>query len=152
MDKVIYHQINVTTKNKEIQILKDLQLDNYFILGIELTDAELAEFAHLNIDPQHMWSSKITAIEYSFNKQENIFSFFRISLINVQNAVVIISVQRENTSVVKYIKPVGVWFSPVFSITQGKIIINRIGGQKMFRPRGKGCGCLKKMLRHPPLI
>jgi len=91
MDKIKYHQINVTTKNKELQTLKNLQLDNYFILGIELTDGDLASLAHLNIDPQHMWNSKITAIEYSFNKQENILGilqpFKKIVMITIKSDV-----------------------------------------------------------------
>jgi len=91
VDKIKYHQTNVTMKDKELQILKDLQLDNYFILGIELTDSDFASLAHLNIDPQHMWNSKITAIEYSFNKQENILGilkpFDKVAMITVKSDV-----------------------------------------------------------------
>lgn len=88
MTEIKYHQINIVTKNSQLQMLRNLQLRAYFVLGIELTDGDLASLTHLNIDPQHMWHSKITAIEYSFNKQENILGllkpFNKIAMVTIR--------------------------------------------------------------------
>jgi hypothetical protein len=91
MNDIIYYHINITHKDKELQKLKELQLDSYFILGVELTDNDISGLAHINIDPQHMWNSKITAIEYSFNKQENILGilkpFDKIAMITIKSDI-----------------------------------------------------------------
>ena len=76
MNQILFHQINITNKSLEIEYLQTLQSEGFFLLGIEITDLELASLFHLVIDPQHdtINKSDITSIEYIFNNQENIYN------------------------------------------------------------------------------
>lgn len=76
MKQLIYHQINITNKASEIEYLKNLQNEGFFLLGIEITDTELQSLFHMSIDPQHdpVSKSDITSIEYMFNYQEDVFN------------------------------------------------------------------------------
>jgi len=66
----IYNHINVTNKQNDINMIKKLKGEDYYIIGIEVTDKEIKNYCTISIDPQHSFNSKgITAIEYVFNNQ-----------------------------------------------------------------------------------
>jgi hypothetical protein len=90
MKNIMYHQISMTNKPGESENLMDLQEQGYFILGVEITDPDLASLCHLSIDPQHTITQKssITSIEYTFNYQEDILkiidSFEKLLLVTIK--------------------------------------------------------------------
>jgi len=61
----ICHQIDSSNLKFELEYLKKLQLDEYLIIGIEVTNNIIETKLHFNIDPQHNNSnpSTLTAIE-----------------------------------------------------------------------------------------
>lgn len=76
MIQILYHQINITNKQLEIEYIKNLQNEGFFLVGIEITESDLNNLFHLIIDPQHdpINKSDITSIEYTFNNQENLYN------------------------------------------------------------------------------
>lgn len=69
--EIVYKQIDITNKKQEIENLNNLQKNNFFLLGIEVTDNEIANLMHYSIDPQHS-SSKITSLEYVLNYRDDL--------------------------------------------------------------------------------
>lgn len=76
MKNIIYHHINMVKKEDEIEYLKNLKNEGFFLVGVEITEQELTSMFHLTVDPQHdpLNKSDMTSLEYAFNNQENIFS------------------------------------------------------------------------------
>lgn len=76
MRQIIYHHFNVTNKESELDYLQNLQNEEFFLLGVEVTDQDLSNNFHINIDPQHdpINKSNLTSIEYTFNYQDEILS------------------------------------------------------------------------------
>lgn len=76
MKTIIYRQINITNKSVEFENIENLLKEGFFLLGIELTDPELANKCHMSIDPQHDQTNKtkITSIEYAFNYRDEVLS------------------------------------------------------------------------------
>lgn len=80
--EIIYHQINVTNKELEIELFKNLQNEEFLIIGIEVTDIEIDQYCSISIDPQHSTfntDNKITAIEYIFNHIDYILDILKTS-------------------------------------------------------------------------
>jgi len=88
--EIVYKQIDMTNKEDEIKNLKSLQENNFFIIGIEVTDNEIANLMHYSIDPQHSFS-KITSLEYVFNYindlKDILVSFNKIFLCTVKTDI-----------------------------------------------------------------
>ena len=74
--QLLFHQVNITNKEHEIEYFKELESQGFFLLGIEITDPDIQNAFHMNIDPQHDPTNKtdITSIEYTFNYHDNIYS------------------------------------------------------------------------------
>jgi hypothetical protein len=71
----MYHRINVTNIKKEIEYLKNLEREKFFLLGIEVTDPDIEQYCALSIDPQHSPNTnKITSIEYVFQYQNDVLA------------------------------------------------------------------------------
>lgn len=97
MKNIIYHQINITNKKSEIEYLKNLENESFFLLGVEVTDSELSSFFHLIIDPQHdptNKSSSITSVEYSFNYQDNLYQ-----IMNVFDKICMVTIKPDMDSI-----------------------------------------------------
>lgn len=78
MKSILYHHLNITNKDFEIEYIQNLQNENFFLLGIEVSDTDLSNCFHINIDPQHEHhNSKLTSIEYVFNYHEDILNIIR---------------------------------------------------------------------------
>ncbi len=77
MGQLIYHRINITNKDSEIDYLKELENAAFFTLGIEVTDIDLEQHCSLSIDPQHSANNKITSIEYVFNYQNDLLDLIK---------------------------------------------------------------------------
>lgn len=78
--EIIYHQINITNRDLEIELFKNLQNEDFLIIGIEVTDIEIEQYCSISIDPQHGGSNsenKITSIEYIFNHIEYILDILK---------------------------------------------------------------------------
>jgi len=91
MPQILYHHINITNKDSEIEYLKELQHEGFFIIGIEITDPDIEEYCPLSIDPQHSLNytaNNRTSIEYVFNYQLDILpilsSFSKIFMITIK--------------------------------------------------------------------
>lgn len=78
--KIIYHQINIANIELEIENLNNLQNEEFFIIGIEITDPDLAIHCSLNIDPQHDNNivNNITSLEYLYNSRSIISDICKI--------------------------------------------------------------------------
>lgn len=85
--QIIYHQINITNFDIEIEYLQNLQKEEFFIIGIEITNSQLALHCNLNIDPQHdpLISVNMTCLEYIYNSREQLiettFIFTKIAFV-----------------------------------------------------------------------
>lgn len=70
---ILYHQINIMNLDLEKEYLTKLQSENFFIVGIEVTNPELSMYCNLSIDPQHdTTNNDMTSVEYVFNYQDNL--------------------------------------------------------------------------------
>ncbi len=93
--QILYHQINTTNKNREIEYLKNLQDEQFFLLGIEVTDTDIQNKLHMNIDPQHDGTlSNITSIEYTFNNHNDIYT-----IINSFDKIIMITIKPDMDSI-----------------------------------------------------
>lgn len=77
MNNIIYHQFNITNKQIEIENLKNLQEQEFFLIGIEITDIDLNNNMHLSIDPQHTNQSQMTSLEYVYTYQLDILGLIK---------------------------------------------------------------------------
>ena len=67
--EVKYHQINVADLKNEFEYLEYMQQEEYCIIGIEISNPDVAIHCFLNIDPQHERNSllnNMTALEYVY--------------------------------------------------------------------------------------
>ena len=70
MSNIYFKQIDLTQKINEQLYLQNKQQQGYFIIGIEVSDRDVFQYCHLNIDPQHSSNGqdyKKTALEDVFN-------------------------------------------------------------------------------------
>lgn len=66
-----YHQLNVTNLELEKEYLLQLQTENFFIVGIEVSNPDLSLCCHLSIDPQHETANNdMTCVEYVYNNSD----------------------------------------------------------------------------------
>lgn len=74
--QILYHQINITNIDIEKEYLENLQKESFFIIGIEITNPELALYCNINIDPQHdnISNFDMTSLEYIYNSKEELIS------------------------------------------------------------------------------
>jgi hypothetical protein len=106
MQNIHYKQLDLTRKDKEKIYLQKLQNQEYFIIGIEITDPEMAQYCHLNFDPQHSGNNyKSTALESVFNLKSDLKSiaknFNDILLITIKSDLDSISSMSLITMVLK---------------------------------------------------
>lgn len=95
MRQLLYHRINITNKTGEIDYLKQLENEEFFTVGIEVTDIDLEQYCSLSIDPQHSnLNTKITAIEYVFNYQSDI-----LELINAFDKIFMVTIKPDTDSI-----------------------------------------------------
>ena len=86
--QIIYHQLNIVNIQDEIEYLYNLQKEDFFIIGIEITNTKIALHCNINIDPQHdplAPTFDITSLEYVYNNREELiettFIFNKIAFI-----------------------------------------------------------------------
>ena len=72
--EVKYHQINVADLKNEFEYLEYMQQEEYCIIGIEISNPDVAIHCFLNIDPQHERNSllnNMTALEYVYKCRDD---------------------------------------------------------------------------------
>lgn len=72
--EVKYHQINVVDLKNEYEYLQFMQQEEYCIIGVEITDPNIAIHCFLNIDPQHERNellNNMTALEYVYKCRDD---------------------------------------------------------------------------------
>jgi len=97
MNNPLYYKINITNKNEEIEYLKHLSDEKFFIVGIEVTDPDIEQYCSLSIDPQHSKFKNMnsqTSIEYIFNYQEDI-----VQLMSLSKNIIMLTIKTDNDSI-----------------------------------------------------
>jgi len=72
--KIEYLQLDLNKNDVMKDALCQAQSEDYFVIGIEVTDIKLSAFCHLNIDPQHNSSNptNITSVEMVYKLSSKI--------------------------------------------------------------------------------
>lgn len=94
--EILYHQINITNKQSEIDLLTNLQNEDFLIIGIEVTDIDFEQYCTISIDPQHDLTNdnKITAIEYVFNHID-----YLLDILKTNQKICMITVKPDSDSI-----------------------------------------------------
>jgi hypothetical protein len=87
--KIIYRLLNLRNIEFETYYLKVLQSENYLLIGIEVTNSELQNFLHFNIDPQHeIFPQNISCIEKILELKDELYTlkqnFEKICIITIR--------------------------------------------------------------------
>lgn len=78
--EVLYSQINLSNIKLEKEYFTNIQNEGFIIIGIEVTQPELALYCTLNIDPQHdnISNFDMTSLEYIYNYRDTLISTCKI--------------------------------------------------------------------------
>jgi len=76
--KFEYMQLDLTQRERMLDMLKTAQHEEYLIVGVEVTDVQCGNTCHINVDPQHGFATNndITSVELMYRYIDKLKAMF----------------------------------------------------------------------------